>query len=382
MDDHGRILVVDDNRLNRVKLAHGLKQEGHTVALAENGRQALDMVRAQPFDLLLLDIVMPEMDGYQVLEQMKGNSVLRDIPVIVISALDEMESLVKCIEMGAEDYLPKPLDPVLLKARIGACLEQKRLRDQEVTYLQQIEREKKRADDLLNVVIPLGAALRAEQDFDRLLERIVLEAKSFCNADAGTLYLRTEDDRLEFVIVRNDSLGIAMGGTTGREVSFPPLHLCDETTGEPNRQHIVTRVTLEGAPVNVPDAYQAEGFDFSGTRAFDAKTGYRSTSFLTIPLKDSLNQVIGVLQLINALDPETGQVIPFDEGLQQMLESMSLLAAVALEAYIRERSLRQEIQQLHIELDQAKRAHQVAEITETPYFQQLQARAKDLREKV
>jgi adenylate cyclase len=119
----GSILVVDDNRMNRIMLSHSLEQPGHTVMLAENGRQALTMMHAQQFDLVLLDIVMPEMDGYQVLRQMKTDSTLRDIPVIVISSVDEVASVVRCIEMGAEDYLPKQFDPVLLKARISACLE-------------------------------------------------------------------------------------------------------------------------------------------------------------------------------------------------------------------------------------------------------------------
>lgn len=138
LDRQGTILVVDDNRLNRATLAHCLRQEGHTPVTAEDGRQALAMIHTQPFDLVLLDIVMPELDGYQVLEQIKSDSRLRDLPVIVISALDEMDSVVKGIKMGAEDYLPKPFDPVLLKARISACLEKKWLRDQELEYLRQV----------------------------------------------------------------------------------------------------------------------------------------------------------------------------------------------------------------------------------------------------
>ena len=140
----GHILVVDDHKTNRLKLSMGLKRQGHTVALAENGRRALEMLRAEPFDLVLLDIIMPEMDGYQVLEQMKADLRLRDIPVIVISAQDELESMIKGIELGAEDYLPKTFDPVLLKARIGACLEKKRLRDQQAAYLAQIDTENRR----------------------------------------------------------------------------------------------------------------------------------------------------------------------------------------------------------------------------------------------
>ncbi|MCB0166809.1 MAG: response regulator [Anaerolineae bacterium] len=137
--EHGHILIVDDHKTNRLKLALGLKQQGHTTADAENGRQALDILRTQSFDIVLLDILMPEMDGYEVLAEMKKDNTLRDIPVIVISAHDELSSVVKGIELGAEDYLPKTFDPILLKARINACLEKKRLRDQEVEYLRRVQ---------------------------------------------------------------------------------------------------------------------------------------------------------------------------------------------------------------------------------------------------
>lgn len=131
--DHntGHLLVVDDNKVNRLLLGRGLEQQGHSVDFAENGRQALEMLREQPFDLILLDVLMPEMDGYQVLEQLSSEPDRRDIPVIMTSALDEMDSVVKCIEMGAEDYLHKPINPILLRARVNASLEKKRLRDQQ-----------------------------------------------------------------------------------------------------------------------------------------------------------------------------------------------------------------------------------------------------------
>jgi len=126
-----RLLVVDDNKVNRLLLARTLELQGHSVALAENGRVALEMLRREPFDLLLLDIEMPEMDGIQVLEELKGDRQLRDLPVIVTSAIEGLDNVVRCIELGAEDYLHKPVNPVLLKARIGASLEKKRLRDQQ-----------------------------------------------------------------------------------------------------------------------------------------------------------------------------------------------------------------------------------------------------------
>jgi signal transduction histidine kinase len=133
----GRILVVDDNRINRMKLSMNLEQQGHSVKSAEDGQHALEMLKGEAFDVVLLDIIMPEMDGFQVLEKVKSDPALRDIPVIVISALDELDSVVRCIEMGAEDYLPKSFDPVLLRARLNSSLQKKKLRDLEKVYLQQ-----------------------------------------------------------------------------------------------------------------------------------------------------------------------------------------------------------------------------------------------------
>lgn len=133
------ILVVDDNEDNRTILQRRLERQGYTVECAEDGNRALEMVGAQPFDLVLLDVMMPEVDGYEVLQRIKEDPKTRDIPVIMISALDDVESIVVCIERGAEDYLPKPFDPVLLRARVSASLEKKRLRDMEVEYLEQVK---------------------------------------------------------------------------------------------------------------------------------------------------------------------------------------------------------------------------------------------------
>ena len=189
------------------------------------------------------------------------------------------------------------------------------------------------AKDLKNVVLPLGVALSAEKSFDRLVERILIEAQAICNADAGTFYLRTPDDHLKFAIVRTDSLKIALGGSTGQEVPFPPLPLYD-AEGKPNERNVATVVALHGATVNIPDIYHAEGFDFSGARAMDQRNNYRSTSSLTVPLKNNEDQVIGVLQLLNAQDPETGKVVPFNSYSQQVVESLASQAAVALNNHL------------------------------------------------
>ena len=227
--DRGYLLVVDDNEMNRDTLSRHLERQGHIVAVAENGRQALEMVRTHAFDLMLLDVMMPEMNGYQVLRCLKDDDTWRDIPVIMISALDEMNSVVRCIEMGAEDYLSKPFDPVLLRARISASLEKKRLRDQEVEYLRNVAR-----------VTAAAAAV-----------------------EAG----RFEPESLADVAQRTDRLG----------------------------------------------------------------------------------------------------------QLARVFQSM------VREVYAREQRLRQQVQELRIELSQASQARQVAEITETDYFRQLQAEAQSLR---
>ena len=151
----GTILIADDNRVNRLLLARGLEQEGHTVAFAEHGREALDLLRKQQFDLLLLDVLMPELDGYEVLAELKDDPHLRDIPVVVTSALDEIDSVVRCLEMGAEDYLTKPVNPVLLNARINASLEKKHLRDRQRELISKFA-TKEVADDLLMSGFSLG----------------------------------------------------------------------------------------------------------------------------------------------------------------------------------------------------------------------------------
>jgi two-component system, cell cycle response regulator len=225
------LLVVDDDEVNRDILARRLKRDGHHVGTAADGAQALDMAAAERFDVVLLDIMMPVLDGYQVLERMKSDARLRDIPVIVLSASSELESVVRCIELGAEDYLPKPFDPVLLRARIGACLEKKRLRDRELLYLR----------DVASITAAAAAV------------------------EAGTF--RPED---------------------------------------------LTEV------------------------------GRRT---------DELGQLARVFQ------------------------------RMAREIQGREERLKQQVQELRIEIDEARKARQVAEITETEYFQQLRKKAKELREK-
>jgi HD-GYP domain-containing protein (c-di-GMP phosphodiesterase class II) len=183
----------------------------------------------------------------------------------------------------------------------------------------------------LQKLIAIGIALSAERNHDRLTESILLEAKDLTKADGGTLYLMSEDgESLAFKIMRNDTLNTALGGTTGQPVPFPPLALYHPETGAPNHHNVATHVALSGETVSIADAYEAAGFDFSGTKTFDAGTGYRSKSFLTIPLKNYSQEVIGVLQLINALNDD-GAVVPFSADLQPLVEALASQAAVAID---------------------------------------------------
>ena len=188
------------------------------------------------------------------------------------------------------------------------------------------------ADDLvqrLEQLNAIGASLSAERDIDRLLEAILTAAKSITRADGGTLYRLTEDGTLRFEILRTSSLKYYLGGTTGNAVPFYPIHLVGKD-GKPNHSMVAAYAALTGKTVNIADAYTAEGFDFTGTRNFDKKTGYRSKSFLTVPMANHDREIIGVLQLINAQDPKTGEIVPFSPADQRLAESLASQAAIAL----------------------------------------------------
>jgi len=178
----------------------------------------------------------------------------------------------------------------------------------------------------------IGAALSQEKNNDRLLEKILLAAKAITRADAGTLYRlepSKEGRRLRFAIMRNETLNIAMGGTTGNPITLYPLHLIGKD-GKPNNRMVACYAALTGKTVNIPDAYVAEGFDFSGMRNIDKKTGYHSKSFLTVPMRNHEGEIIGVLQLINSKDPETGEIVAFSDSDQRLAESLASQAAIAL----------------------------------------------------
>ena len=190
------------------------------------------------------------------------------------------------------------------------------------TYISDLEKQ-------IQNLAHIGLALSKERDMDKLLEMILLEAKRIANSDGGTLYMMTDDQRLKFEIIMTDSLNFHMGGTSGEDIPFYPVKLYTDE-GEENKSMIAAYVSLTGETVNLPDAYKAKGFDFSGTKMFDEKTGYRSKSFLTVPLKNHEDEIIGVLQLLNAQTQKAKKIISFGADVQQMVEALASQAAVAI----------------------------------------------------
>ena len=174
----------------------------------------------------------------------------------------------------------------------------------------------------------IGMALSTESDSNKLFEMILEEARNITNADGRTLYSKNKEGNLKFEILRNDTMNTIMGGSSNKEIPFDPVKLwVDDST--PNQSNVSAYVALTGETVNIKDAYQEAGFDFSGTKLYDEKTGYHSKSFLTVPLKNHENEIIGVMQLINARD-EDNEVVPFDKDMQEQIESLASQGAVAL----------------------------------------------------
>jgi adenylate cyclase len=169
----GSMLIIDDVEANLDLLRRRLIRQGHEVITAANGREGIEKLRINEVDLVLCDIMMPEMDGYEFLEYIKHDADLRHIPVIMMSAADDDESAVRCIELGAEDYLPKPCKPPLLRARIGACLEKKQFRDQEQAYIQQIKEEQARSEQLLLGILPKSIADRLKHRGETFGDRVI-----------------------------------------------------------------------------------------------------------------------------------------------------------------------------------------------------------------
>jgi signal transduction histidine kinase len=266
-----RLLVVDDNEDNRYTLTLQLEIEGYqNITVAEDGQGALDLLQKHEFDLLLLDVMMPKLDGYQVLESLKGQGRLHNLPVIMISALNEVASVVRCIELGAEDYLPKPFDPVLLRARIGASLEKKRLRDEAHARTRELSQSVKE----LSALGEVSQAINSTLDLETVLTSIVAKAVQLSGSEAGTIY--TFDESLQ-------------------EFQLRATHGMDEAVIAAIRDRRIAagktaigKAAAQRVPLQVPDVLK------QATLVLDVivRAGYRS--MLVVPLLRA-DQIVGAL---------------------------------------------------------------------------------------
>ncbi len=292
----GRILVTDDTALNRVILRRALRQQGHEVVEAENGRVALEILAeagGPQIDVVLLDIEMPEMDGYETLGRMRADPSLRDLPVIVISAVDELASVVRCIEMGAADYLPKPFDGAILQARVQASLTAKRLRDAERDYLDR----QVATNEVLKVIN------RSALDLETVLTTVIDQATRLCRASYGAIYL-ADGDRFEVAATAGQA------DLTAYERANP------SATG---RDSLVGRVALTGVPVDIPDVLADPDY---GQLANQAVGAYRS--LLGVPIaKDG--RILGVLGFARS------EVRPFSADEVLLVGSFAEQAGIGIE---------------------------------------------------
>ncbi len=307
----------------------------------------------------------------------KSSSWYRKVPIIAIIESEDEGHLWMCMEWGCDDAIFCPATSAMLRSRIRIWTARRLIREQEHHRAELADRYTRRASEFAEVIVPLGVAMMAETDFEVLLQMILREARRFCNADGGTIYLVSDANTLEFKIMVNESMGISYGAADTATSRFAPIPL---STGNPDQpHHIAGQVAVTGVTVNVEDVYAESRFDFSGAREFDRKTGYRTRSVLTIALRDKSTRVIGVLQLINSTNRDTGAVIPFDDLHQTFIESLSRLAGQALESYRKMARLRRQADALTISIDENERTEQVSAISSTDYFKELKAKASALR---
>ena len=326
-----RLLFVGSCPSAATPLLELLKSAGYLVMTTATGEQALSRLFVNPiFDMVLVSLHVPDIPVEDLLEQWEANGMIQEVPICVLASSSELSRAEACLRYGVADLLIYDVySPSLWKHRLARTLQHQRMQADVASSRKQLAVLQKLADDLTQIILPVGIALSKIKNFDRLSERILRETKAVCNADGGTLYLRN-GDLLNFAIMLNDSLGIALNQSAAKETMPAPLVLHDARTGEPNYENVATSSVLSGQSINIPDIYHVNEFDFSGAKAFDAASGYRSMSMLTVPLKDYDGEVFGVLQLLNAQDSETGEVIPFTDYMQQAAEAMASLASLVL----------------------------------------------------
>lgn len=317
-------LVVNEKSASRRMVSDCLRREGVTTIEAFDGIQAIEIIgsRTNGIDIVITGLMMPGMNGDKLCEKIRNELGLEDLPVIILPMVDDKTELFELFKAGATDYLIQPFVKEELLARLIVHLERVRLNKSLRNTLKQVENFNKTLESTVQRLTHIGASLTSEKNLTKLLEMVVFEARDATNSDGGTLYI-LKDGKLHFKIVQNKSLNSYMGGQNGDPVTFPPVNL-DEA-------NVSAFCAMRKKIINIPDVYENSEFDFSGPKKFDAAVGYKSKSMLVLPMIDRNNEVIGVLQLINSIDPVSGQICEFPKSAIDIAYSLSSQAAVSIE---------------------------------------------------
>jgi len=322
------VLVIGDDERQARRLTRPFAAWGWSARRAASPPgAALDALATAATDLVLLDLDAAERDDYAFLRAWRQSPQLNAIPVVITAhAGASLARLARCVEHGAGDYTTHAHQPALLRARLQNVLQRKLLQEQARTALEAFNEIEKIADDLRLVILPLGAALSAEADYDRLIARIVEEAQTICNADAGVLFLAGEDGVMRYAYARVRSLDFTYTESSGGPTMFAPLPMTDPA-GQPDDDSLPVRVALSGEPVNLPDVH-ANGAGLGRLSAIEGQLSYHATSCLIVPLRSGA--IVGALLLINSENPLSHEIVPFDAYHQLVAQALASLAAVVL----------------------------------------------------
>lgn len=324
-----RILVLDDDEEQSERLTRPFVSWGWAATcLSGNPRAALARLNEESFDLVLLSLKAAERDDYAFLRRRRRDPRLAAVPVVITAWPGApLGRLAACVERGASDYITHPNQHVLLRARLQNVLQRKLLQEQANTALEAFNEIEKIADDLRLVILPIGAALSAETEFDDLIARIVSEAQTICNADAGALFLARDDGMLHYAYLRVRSLDYTYRGEPGMDELFPPIPPADPETDEPNFRSLPVYVALSGESINLTDVH-AGRFDLSQLMRIENALEFRIETMLAVPLRSG--QVVGALLLANSRHPLSGEGVPFEAYHQLVAESLASQAAVVI----------------------------------------------------
>lgn len=323
------ILIVDDEPFLRELLTEMLMSHGYVVEAAVNGLEAYEQYKKERgYAMIISDMIMPVMSGLDLLKKIRQEG--GEIPFIMLSGSYKVAEAVEAIKSGASDYVLKSEDAEeAITIAMQKAFEKEQILRCNQQLLEDLAEKSKQLETINHVLkvtvdklTKVGASLMSERSLAKLLDMIVRESRNVTNADGGTLYV-LENDLLHFKISQNKSLNIYLGGIDGEPSLFPPLQL--------NENYVSAYAAMKKDVVNIPDVYQSDQFDFTGPRRFDEIKGYMTTSMLVLPMIDREGTVIGVLQLINSMDPETGEIIEFTADLVEIAKALACQAAVCIE---------------------------------------------------